>query len=50
MAIKEIFIFISSDYQRYKGSLGVKNVVTYLLFGFTAFGCDLLHRKTYYFL
>ena len=35
MAIKEIFTFISSDYQRYKGSLGeVKNVVTYLLFGF----------------
>lgn len=35
MAIKEIFTFISSDYQQYKGLLGgVKNVVTYLLFGF----------------
>lgn len=34
MAIKEIFTFISSDYQRYKGLWGGKNVVTYLLFGF----------------
>ncbi|WP_281695420.1 serine acetyltransferase [Bacteroides clarus] len=35
MAVKELFTFILSDYQRYKGVMGgVKNIVTYLLFGF----------------
>ena len=34
MAIKQLFAYISSDYQRYKGLRGgVKNVVMYLLLG-----------------
>jgi len=55
MAIKEIFTFISSDYQRYKGLLGGE-MLSHICYSVliivltTAFGCDLLHRKTYYFL
>lgn len=56
MAIKEIFTFISSDYQRYKGLLGGEKMLSHICYSVliivltTAFGCDLLHRKTYYFL
>ena len=56
MAIKEIFTFISSDYQRYKGSLGGVKMLSHICYSVliivltTAFGCDLLHRKTLYFL